>query len=218
MYYVDAHTHRLVTDDEVVSLVNIENRSDLPLRDERHVLSYGIHPWYADKEPDEEVLDTVSVIGEIGLDKVKGPSMERQKQVFKRQLYVAKRRQVPVVIHCVRSWQEVCSILSEIGLTMPLLFHGYSSSPQMADDLLAHYNAYFSFSTREMTRKKSVEVMKHIPITRLLIETDDSEESSVRQLYAKVAEILNIQEEELKRVCWENFETFIIKSTQPFDK
>ena len=97
---------------------------------------------------------------------------------------------------------------------MPLLFHGYSSSPQMADDLLAHYNAYFSFSTREMTRKKSVEVMKHIPITRLLIETDDSEESSVRQLYAKVAEILNIQEEELKRVCWENFETFIIKSTQ----
>ena len=113
MYYVDAHTHRLVTDDEVVSLVNIENRSDLPLRDERHVLSYGIHPWYADKEPDEEVLDTVSVIGEIGLDKVKGPSMERQKQVFKRQL-VARSVQ-----HLVRDRADHATSFSWLLLISP---------------------------------------------------------------------------------------------------
>ena len=46
-------------------------------------------------------------LGEIGLDKLKGPSMEVQLAVFKEQIALSEKLELPVIIHCVRAWNEL---------------------------------------------------------------------------------------------------------------
>ena len=70
----------------------------------------GIHPWDADKE-DIAALGTlpadVQAIGETGLDYARGAGRQQQLAAFRAQLALARDRQLPVVLHCVRAFEPV---------------------------------------------------------------------------------------------------------------
>lgn len=142
----------------------------------------GLHPWHAARrspgwfERLEACLDGQPAgIGEIGLDRWIEPRDEpAQEEVFRRQLELARRRRLPVTIHCVRAWGWLLEVLrSEPPLAGGLLFHAFGGSPELVK-LLADMGAYFSFAGNTLDERKQVrrETLPLIPPDRLLLETD----------------------------------------------
>lgn len=84
---------------------------------------FGVHPWFtplkrADAMAQLELLDTYlhrypsAIVGEIGLDALKGPPMmEKQLPFFIAQLRVAAAHSRPVSVHCVRAHAVMQSLL-----------------------------------------------------------------------------------------------------------
>ncbi|MBC8062544.1 MAG: TatD family hydrolase [Clostridiaceae bacterium] len=142
----------------------------------------GIHPEFADKFDDsmlkelEELADCekVRAIGEIGLDYFheENPSREIQKKVFRTQMQLAKKLSLPVVIHDRDAHEDTLNILKEFPEVKGVV-HCFSGSVEFARECLRI--GYYIGITGVVTfknAKKVVEVVKEIPMDRLLVETD----------------------------------------------
>ncbi len=113
--------------------------------------------------------------GEIGLDFFKNYSpKDRQIDAFKKQLILAKSLDLPVVIHSRHAKEETLEILQEIhqGNT-PGVIHCYSYDYYTAKKLL-DMGFYISIpgTITYKNAQKAEEVVKNVPIDRLLAETD----------------------------------------------
>ena len=91
----------------------------------------GVHPWYADRESVASILpqlETAQAVGETGLDALRGPGHEIQLTRLREQLALARRRGLPVVLHCVRTFEE---LMDEVTRCEPraVIFHGFIGSP-----------------------------------------------------------------------------------------
>lgn len=120
--------------------------------------SVGVHPWWMVDYEAEELLRGLSFwgahpqvvrIGECGLDKLKGPSLEAQEQVFL--LHVAHSEQLgkPLTIHCVKAFERLLALRKQLHSTQRWAIHGFRGKPEQAQQLLAagfdlsfgeHYN------------------------------------------------------------------------------
>lgn len=102
--------------------------------------SKELHPWHLPKTfiseviPVQEDLSYFAAVGEIGLDKLRGIDYEVQKQYFTALLQLAYDCRKPVVLHAVRSFQEIFSALKPFS-GLQVMFHGFRSSPEMLDEL-----------------------------------------------------------------------------------
>lgn len=117
----------------------------------------------------------VCAIGEIGLDYHWCKELEgrrRQQEVFRAQMRMAGRLGLPVIVHD-RDAHLDCLTIAEQYPKVRGVFHCYAGSVETADRLLA-LGYYISF-TGVLTfknAKKAVEVVRHVPLDRLMIETD----------------------------------------------
>ncbi len=146
------------------------------------IASYGLHPWRVNDAPTnwkDALLDRLdsggSAIGEIGLDRwIDGYDIDRQKDAFLFQFRLARERDLPVSIHCLRAWGLLLDLLgSEPIPKRGFLLHSYGGPVEMVESL-AGLGARFSFSgyfARERAAKKR-EAFERVPLSRLLIETD----------------------------------------------
>jgi TatD DNase family protein len=145
--------------------------------------SFGCHPWYiGERTPGwlanlRRFLDETpgAVIGEIGLDRWK-PDLpyEGQEEVFTAQLALAAERNLPASIHCLQAWGRLHELLrAGPRPARGFLLHSYGGPVEMVAPL-AKLGAYFSFPGYYLHERKAHqrETFKHIPIDRLLIETD----------------------------------------------
>ena len=150
----------------------------------------GIHPWDADKE-DIAALGTlpadVQAIGETGLDYARGAGRQQQLAAFRAQLALARDRQLPVVLHCVR-----------------VIFHGFIGSPEQARRALEK-GYYLSFGVRTFSSPKTLEALRETPPGQLFLETDDSD-TGIEEVYAHAAAVRGTTVEALKRATTENYE------------
>jgi TatD DNase family protein len=117
----------------------------------------------------------VVAIGEMGLDYHwdKSPK-DIQKEVFRKQIQLAKKVNLPIIIHNRDATNDVVTILKEekaeeVGGIM----HCYSGSLETAQQCL-DMNFYISFGgpVTFKNAKQPKEVAKEVPLDRLLIETD----------------------------------------------
>ena len=145
--------------------------------------SAGCHPDVAGEVDDVVIAklkeiskhDKCLAIGEIGLDYYyEGFDREIQKRAFIKQLDLAVELEMPVIIHSRDAWQDTVDILKEYAskLKKGFLMHCYSGSIEIAKILLK-LGAYFSFGgalTFKNTKKS--EVVKILPMDRVLVETD----------------------------------------------
>ena len=171
----------------------------------RHIepMAAGIHPWRAESECVESILfDNFVAIGEIGLDFVCKVDRSVQEDVFRQQLKEAERRQLPVILHCVRAFEPMMKILSEYTLPA-VIFHGFIGSPEQAKRAIE--KGYFlSFGERTFRSPKSIEALRTTPLSQLFLETDESP-VTIKDIYSHVAEILNITTEKLTSATLENY-------------
>lgn len=105
----------------------------------------GLHPYFMDAHGDEDVealgraLDaypeTVAV-GECGIDVRFAESLDAQWALFDAQLQLAKQRQLPIVVHCVRANDQVAKRLRQLQLPTGGLIHAFAGSPEQARTFL----------------------------------------------------------------------------------
>lgn len=116
-------------------------------------------------------------VGECGLD---GPSvaagapMERQVEVLRGQLAIARRLGLPVMLHCLRAHEPLLALLSEEPpLPAGGVLHSWSGSADQVRAFL-RFGLHFSFAgplTYERARKP-LEALRAVPEDRLVLETD----------------------------------------------
>lgn len=201
--------------------------------------SIGIHPHEAEPHEDiseEELLaeadhPRVIGIGETGLDYYYEHSPRAvQRELFRRHIRVARRLQLPVIVHSRNADEETVEILQEeqgIG-AFPFLIHCFSTTKYLSDKSV-EMGGYISCSGI-LTFKKSQalrEAVASVPMDRLLVETDapylapephrgqPCEPAYTVYTARKLAEVKAVSEDEIGRVTTDNFMRLFSKVALP---
>ncbi|CAH2717125.1 putative metal-dependent hydrolase YcfH [Neobacillus rhizosphaerae] len=187
----------------------------------------GWHPVDAIDMTDEDLLwieelsahPKVVAIGEMGLDYHwdKSPK-EIQKKVFRKQIQLAKKVKLPIVIHNREATADIVEILKEEGAEeVGGIMHCFSGSPEVAKECV-NMNFYISLGgpVTFKNAKKPKEVAAEIPLDKLLIETDcpylaphpyrgkRNEPGYVKLVAEEIAEIKGLTFEEVAEVTTRN--------------
>lgn len=212
--FIDVHTHPLHSETETVIVQNIFPGEGFAAFSGRNFYSVGLHPWHI-KTPEEnnELLkmveealdfDHVIFVGEAGLDKRCNTDFEEQFRVFKAQAYIAEEYQKPLIIHCVKAYNEVFKLYKEINPSVTWIFHGYNGSRELTKQM-AGEKILFSFGeTLFLPGTKAIDSFRELPLNKIFLETDEYD-GEVEHMYRQGAKLKGIDEEDLKRAVWENF-------------
>lgn len=199
MKYYDVHTHRIPDHHCGIFQSDVSYTSS--------PFSAGIHPWLA---ADSE-LNTIEpllahpnckAIGEIGLDRLKGPSLEIQKAVLLLQLNIANQLNKPVIFHIVRAWNEFFAIYNSHKQT-PWIIHGFNAPKQLIKVLESEI--YLSLGPVSIKNPHLRILLCKIPLHRILLETDDSG-YDIASVYADFSEATGTP---MERLCTQIEQNFI---------
>lgn len=203
--FIDIHTHNQTSNKHALNNIIVNKYYKL---DENKFYSIGIHPWYLDDNSALHLqLETMTTelenntnilaIGECGLDKLINQSLEKQKTVFTKQIELSEILKKPLIIHCVKSWQEIINIHKQVNPKMPWIIHGFRGKTQLAKDLLKS-NIYLSIG-----EYFNEETLRTIPLDRLFLETDESP-IDIQCIYEKAANTLSISLDTLRQQIIQN--------------
>ncbi len=166
--------------------------------------------------------DKVVAIGEIGLQYTDGmPDREKQKEIFLKQVALANRCHLPIVIHCRDAYGDMIELLKKNKnlLSHGGTFHCFSGSYEIAREALklGFYISVGGVSTfKNATSLK--ETLKKLPLERLILETDCpylaphpyrgklNMPSFVPTIAANLAEIKGVSVEEIAEKTTQNAE------------
>lgn len=144
-------------------------------------IAKGTHPWFV-QEPEQDVaalqqaLETqrLTAVGEIGLDFFNGrqprPEAALQTASFSGQLELAARYHRPVVIHAVKSHQQIVRHLKQVQPDQGVV-HAFVGPPELARQYL-DLGFYLGIGPQLMRSEKLQRTVRYAPIDRLVLETD----------------------------------------------
>ena len=209
--YIDFHTHRLSGSSETITIMNLMAGEEVPSSYAANALfSAGIHPWQLTGDNhvqlEEELLLTaahphVVMIGEAGFDRTRGAQGEIQYRVFMFQASLAAELGKPMVIHCVRGWDDLMRAFRKTEPVTPWVIHGYRGSSKKAARL-AEEGFWFSLGREGLT----ADIIKAVRHDRIMLETDDSGRS-IADIYRHFAFTAECNEDEAAALMRENFNT-----------
>lgn len=212
-YFIDIHTHSAGQSDNVIQIINLFPEQLIPQLAAQSFYSLGWHPWYLKKENNDAYLKIISkgglkpqilAIGECGLDRLSEVSFEYQTEVFKQQVLIAERIQKPLLLHCVRSANEIIKLRKEIKPVMPWIIHGYNSNLVTGRELIRH-GFYISIGVDLIKDfSNALKFLPEIPLDRLFFETGDVD-IHVEKVYREAASKLDIDLLTLKQQIQSNF-------------
>lgn len=203
MKWFDIHTHRLSDVENHVVVFNAGLDGDFS---SYRFCSVSLHPWYLEAtkvagqlEQIEKfaTLPNVVAIGECGLDKVCSTDFELQKSTFKQLIAISERYGKPMILHCVKSFDEMIALRREFRPVQPWIIHGFRGKPAQAMQLLAQ-GFYFSFGL-----KFNTDTIKILPLHSILLETDN-EDISIEVVYEKIAQLRAVDSEEFAAIVEKN--------------
>jgi TatD DNase family protein len=158
----------------------------------------GIHPWYIRNESIRDEMNNfkmqstkqnVIAIGECGLDRICETPYKLQQEIFKEQIIYANEITKPLIIHCVRTYDDVLQALKENKNTMPVIFHGFNKNETTAQKII-NSGYYLSFG-KDVIKTGLKQVIASVPLDKLFLETDDSA-LPIEYIYKEVSRIRNI--------------------------
>ena len=161
--------------------------------------SVSLHPWMLLPEKLDQAVDFIShnhldknfiAIGECGLDKLCETSFDLQTVAFRQMIKLSEQYEKPLIIHCVKAFDELISLKKEYLPKQPWIIHGFRGNPTQAKQLIQQ-GFCLSFGP-----KYNIETIKNVPLWAVFTETDDSD-CPIDEVYRLVASELNISVEEL---------------------
>lgn len=210
--YIDIHTHQHHSSQtDLFGVFNIVLNGD---QDDHYLppVTAGLHPWHiSESDPfkgisilqellrDNEIL----AVGECGIDKVISVPLAIQEDVFQKQVRLAQEYAKPLIIHCVRAFEEVQHVLKSENFTGHSIFHGFSKNKELAEQLLKK-GYYLSFGSSILSGKLD-ETLEATPLEQLFLETDDVH-TDIRELYVYTAQLKEISLNELKENIIKNYQ------------
>ena len=212
--YIDIHCHSVLNEPETIFVQNIYPGEGFAAFSGRNFYSVGLHPWHI-KSSDENNKQMIMVkealefnhvifVGECGLDKMASTNFEEQKRVFEAQAIMAEEFEYPLIIHCVKAYNEVLELHKKLKPTMSWIMHSYNGNIQITKQML---NKGFLFSFGEnlfKSNSKTIESFQYLPLNTIFFETDEFD-GEVEKMYQKATEIREIPIADFKMAIWENF-------------
>ena len=196
--YINIHTHQApsISHDTNWSLFNIHKNFNT-----FNSLSYysmGIHPWYIKNESiSEEIIElkmnstkqNILAIGECGLDRFCETPYKLQQEIFKQQIIWANEIAKPLIIHSVRTYDDVLQTLKDNKNIMPVIFHGFNKNKIIAQKIIASGH-YISFG-KDVSKSELETVIASVPLDKIFLETDESD-LPIEFIYKEFSRIRNI--------------------------
>ena len=192
--FVDIHTHTAKNSVDLIQVVNLDLNQQGP---EQGCFSYGIHPWALDNAEfqAEKTLQTleeklklpqVLALGEAGLDKM----------------------HKPMILHDVRSHNEIIALRKKHKAVQPWIVHGFSGTEQDIKQLIGQ-GIYLSVGESLLhPERKIYKSFKFIDLDYLFLETDMAE-IGVEKVYEAAAKLLEMDLSALQTRIFANFARII---------
>ena len=184
----------------------------------------GYHPEVSNKivEKDYEILEDmvknnpkIVAIGEIGLDYYwNKDNKDKQREVFCKQLEIAEKLKLPVVIHSRDSINETYEILKKYKVSG--VIHCFSGSLEMAKKFISLGFLLGIGGVVTFKNSKLFEVIEKLELTNIVLEIDSpyltpepsrgkiNESSNIFYIAQKIAEVKNISLENVAKITTEN--------------
>ncbi|MCX6807785.1 MAG: TatD family hydrolase, partial [Patescibacteria group bacterium] len=167
----------------------------------------------------------IVAIGEIGFDfgphGTKQPA-NKQEDVFRKQLQLARKFKLPVIVHTRDADELTMKVLNDFT-DVKLVVHCYQSGTDLTEMILKNPNWLFSFTGLITFQKRTehiLEVIKMVSIEKIMIETDApflapvpyrgqiNEPSFVAEVAKKIAMIKDLPLEKVAEQTTKNAEEF----------
>lgn len=190
----------------------------------------GLHPEYAESATEDDFAqieklaqsDKVVAIGEIGLDYHYDYDKTAQKSVLIRQILIADKLNLPIVIHLRDAYQDMEEILKEYKnhINNGILLHCYSGSREMISRF-AFLDPYYAFGGSITFKKNNrAEVIRAVKRDRLMLETDSpflspepnrgklNTPNNLKFVAMRMADDLDVSYDEIAKITNENTKRF----------
>lgn len=160
----------------------------------------------------------IVAVGEIGLDYYwNTENKELQKEAFIKQIELANKEGLPIVIHSRDAYEDTIDIIRKHRVEKAGVFHCCQLNQELVRQAL-ELGYYISFAgpITFKNSKKAPDVISIVPMDRILIETDSpyltpephrgerNDCRNVKYVAKKISEIKNIPLEEVARITYEN--------------
>ncbi|MCL1050956.1 TatD family hydrolase [Shewanella abyssi] len=145
----------------------------------------GVHPWFCHSMTEQtlpnlrQLLLSVRqpqklvAIGECGLDKLHKSNFTTQLAVFKAQITLAEEFDLPLIIHCVKSHEEMLCLLKNAQNAKKGVIHGFYGGPELA---LRYVNLGYKLGIGGLLlndgAKKLQQTVAQLPVSAFVLETD----------------------------------------------
>lgn len=194
--FFDIHTHNTLSSKH--SVLNVVLGKDVIPEGRNY--SMGIHPWYINNPElllcklENELKNKNKhfvFIGESGLDKTQGGAMNNQEDLLRAQIYFSEKYQKPLILHCVKAFNEIIGMKKNINPSQPWIIHGFNRKSTIAKSLLDS-GCYLSFGYNFLQTPNGKKVLQNTPITKVFFETDDNLAFTIKDVYILASEILQL--------------------------
>lgn len=190
-------------------------------------VAMGLHPtevadnWAAEVDRMEALIGEggFSAVGEVGVDLYWDKTRREAKmEAFSRQIRIAERFGLPVIIHCREALDETLEVIGSVKPSVALVFHSFTGSPddvrkiRRVCDPMFGINGVVTFRNAAPLR----EALPEIGIDRILLETDApylapvphrgrrNEPAYLPSVCGKVAEVLSLTPKEVENITDHN--------------
>lgn len=189
-------------------------------------LMMGLHPTHVNENFEEELAHIGEqfkkrefyAVGEIGIDLHWDKStLKIQQEAFRRQIQLAKKHKLPIVIHCREAFDEVFEVLeSEKGDDLFGIFHCFTGTIEQAHRALSYNMKLGIGGVVTFKNGKIDKFLNKIPIQDVVLETDApylapspfrgkrNEPVLLMEIAEKIAEIYNLELKEVAEITTVN--------------
>ena len=188
-------------------------------------LMSGLHPCYVDANYLDEILhieETISnnnivAIGEIGVDLYWDKSnLNMQLKAFKRQIKLANECNLPIVIHCRDSFDEIYKVLNETPSKNGGIFHCFTGTIEQANKIIALGMKIGVGGVVTFKNGKIDKFLNKIGIENIVLETDSpylspspnrgkrNESKNITFIADKLCDIYGLSHKEIAHITTKN--------------
>jgi len=208
--FINLHSHRKPQQENELVVRNAFVTAQEKLAHISYPISCGIHPWLITNNFTEQLnqlnellvhVPNICAVGECGLDKLKGPSIELQLEIFHAQIELANHFNKPLILHLVKTYSDILHISKTIKV--PFIVHGFKGNSIEAKQLIQK-GACLSFGPRLLNDVQLQETFTQLPIEQIYLETD-TKPISISDVYQNAATLKNLSIDALRTAICNNF-------------